>query len=60
MAACKADTSRMFCFAQQYSRKVNYVIVNNKEKKNPNFCIRAEACSAHNTIVNGTSSYIFV
>lgn len=27
---------RMFCFAQQYSRKVNYVIVNNKEKIFPN------------------------
>lgn len=37
MAACKADTSRMFCFAQQYSRKVNYVIVNNKEKKTQTF-----------------------
>ena len=42
-----------------FSLTVNYVTVK-KKKYFPAFCIKTEACSAHNTIINGISTNIFV
>ena len=50
----------MFCFAQQYSRKVNYVIVNNKGKKKTQTFVSELKHAVHTTQLSMALPVIFL